>query len=84
MATRAQLQAQLDAIQAAKNTGALRVRHGDEDTIFRSLDEMDRIIRDLQNQIAAIDGTPPRSKVNYIEQTSRGLDGCIRLDKGFR
>lgn len=87
--TVASLQARLDAIVRARDSGVLRIRHGDEDTIFRSLDEMNRIVRSLQNQIDALNGVKPRSKVNYITQKSRGIgdgfpfDAAHLLDKGF-
>lgn len=83
-ATVAQLQARLDAIQAARDTGALRVRHGDEDTIFRDLDQMNRIIASLKAQIDALNGVVPRSKVNYVEQKARGYDYCFPFDWGYK
>ena len=58
-------QADLDALQQAIATGANRVRFGDKDTSFRTLDEMLR----LEDKIkAAIAGKPRvvarRSKFN--------------------
>jgi hypothetical protein len=69
--TTGQLQSQLDAITKARNSGVLMVRHGDTHTTFRTLAEMNQVIATLTRQIAAASGKK-RSKVNYIEQRTRG------------
>jgi hypothetical protein len=66
----ADLQAQLVAIKAAKATGVLTVRHGDTQTTYRSLDEMDRVIADLTAEINALSGTT--RKPRYIRQPRKG------------
>jgi roadblock/LC7 domain-containing protein len=46
-------QAELDALIAARNTGALTVRHSDGRMVtYRSLEEMDRTIARMQEEIA--------------------------------
>lgn len=83
--TATQIQARIDALQTARDAGVLRVRHGDTQTEFRSLDEMDRILASLKRDLAAANGTSPKSRVNYIEQTSKGYgDEAVGLNSdGF-
>jgi hypothetical protein len=46
-------QTDLDAIRAAKATGALEVRYADGRQVrYRSLTEMDRIIQDIERSLA--------------------------------
>jgi hypothetical protein len=70
--TEAQLQARIDAIRSARDTGALIVRHGDTQTQFRSLIEMNQIIADLEGQLSTLQGKT-RNRVSYIRQTCKGL-----------
>ena len=72
MAELATLQAQLAAIQKARNSGVLTVTHGDTSTTFRSLSDMDKIIGSLKDQISAA-GNTTRRKVRRIYQTGKGL-----------
>ena len=60
------VQAELDAILAAKASGALRVKFADRDTTFRSLDEMDRIIGGLENELAVLNGVVRTRAVQII------------------
>jgi hypothetical protein len=60
MATTIQLQARLEAIKKARDSGALMVRHENTQTQFRSLDEMNRIITQLEGEIAAAADTGTR------------------------
>jgi hypothetical protein len=78
----ADLQARLDQIQKAYDSGVLRVRHGDEDTIFRDHDDMARIINSLKKRIAALKGETAAPKVNYITQSSKGIGGTDSLGDG--
>lgn len=71
--TTAQLQSQLDAITKARNTGALMVRHGDTQTTFRSLAEMNQTIATIQRQLDEANGVTKRPRVNYVKQCNRGL-----------
>lgn len=72
MADATEIQGRIDAIQSARDSGALIVRHGDTSTQFRSLAEMDRIIADLQSQLDRANGVT-RKRVKYIAQCSKGL-----------
>lgn len=60
MATLAQLQARLESLRKARDTGALSVHHGETSTTFRSLAEMNSIIADLEAQITVASGTGKR------------------------
>lgn len=73
--TASQIQARIDALQAARDAGVSSVRHGDTQTTWRSVDELNQIIAALQNQLADATGSRRRAKVNYITQGSRGY-GC--------
>lgn len=70
--TAEQIQIRIDKIRTARDTGVLTVRHGDEQTTFRSLLEMDSIIASLERDLAKAQGKS-RSRVNYIVQTSKGF-----------
>lgn len=72
----AQIQARIDAIRSARDSGVLIVKHGDTSTTFRSLADMNLIIADLEKDLAKANGVK-KSRVGYITQTSKGLgDGC--------
>lgn len=74
--TAQQIQARIDAIRAARDTGVLIVRHGDTSTQFRSLAEMDSIIASLQKQLDALNGVV-KPRVRYIIQGTKGFgNGC--------
>lgn len=67
-------QIRLDAIIAARDSGALSVRHGETSTQFRSLEEMNEIIAKLERDIAAAATTPVvRQRLYYPWQSSKGL-----------
>ena len=72
MATLSELNAQLSALKAARNSGALIVKHGNTSTTFRSLAEIDSIIASLQAEIDA-QGTGRYSRIRYSQQTTKGL-----------
>lgn len=59
MATLVQLQARLEQLKAARDSGALTVRKGDDLVTYRSLTEIDEIIAALENQIGNFDSTAP-------------------------
>ncbi|MFL9499220.1 phage head-tail joining protein [Rhodopseudomonas palustris] len=69
--TAAQIEERIAQIRAARDSGVLIVRHGDAQSTFRSLAEMNAIIADLQSQLAAVTGAK-RPRVNYLRQGSRG------------
>lgn len=60
---------QLAAIRRAFASGVTRVRHGDSETSYRSLEEMERILKTVE---ADRSGAPKR-RVGYTRQTSKGL-----------
>jgi hypothetical protein len=65
-------QTQLAALRKSRNSGVLTVRYGETLTTFRSLAEMEQIIRSLENEIAALLGVSRRG-VRYIYQSGKGL-----------
>lgn len=67
----AEITARLTAIRKARDSGVLRVRHGEEETLFRSLKEMNDIIADLEAQLASVTSTP-RQRIFYPRQCSKG------------
>jgi hypothetical protein len=71
--TAEQIQAKLTALRGARDTGALIVRHGDTQTTFRTLAEMNAIIADLESQLATVQGTTTKKRVGYIVQKCKGL-----------
>ena len=72
MATADEITAKLVAIRAARDSGVLLVRHGDTQTQFRTLKEMNAIIADLEGQLATIQGKT-RQRVHYVRQDCKGL-----------
>lgn len=72
MASSAELQARLETLKKARDSGALNVRHGDQSVTYRSLSEMERIISELEGEIAALAGTR-RRKIRYTYQSGKGL-----------
>lgn len=71
----AQIQARIDSLRTARDSGVLIVRHGDTSTQFRSLEEMSAIIADLEGQLGTVNGTVRRSRVSYIRQNTKAF-GC--------
>lgn len=70
MADLATLQAQLEALKTARNSGVLIVRHGDEQVTYRSRAEIDSIIDSIQGEIDKANGVKKTPK--YIEQCGKG------------
>ncbi len=64
----------LEALKRARDTGVLRVRHGDTSTTFRSLAEIDTIIHQLEGQVA-VTAAPggARTRIRYPIQFTKGL-----------
>lgn len=67
-----ELEARIVAIRAARDSGVLIVRHGEEQTQFRSLKEMNEILADLEGDLATIQGKS-RAKIRYVRQICKGL-----------
>jgi chemotaxis response regulator CheB len=73
MATAAQIQARIDSLEKAIAAGVLIVQHGTSRVQYQSLNDMLRALARLEAQLAEANDETPRSKVNYVEQTSKGL-----------
>lgn len=66
--------AQRDALKEAIATGATKVRYRDREVDYRSLDEMKRILRDMEAEIDADAGIPaPRRSRQVRFVTTKGL-----------
>jgi aspartate aminotransferase-like enzyme len=52
VATTAELEARLEALKKSRDTGALVVSHAGTSTTFRSLAEIERIIKALEAELA--------------------------------
>jgi hypothetical protein len=65
------LEAALAALKKAKRSGALVVRHGDTSVTYRSVEELQAAINDVQGDINAINGVTRGPK--YVVQTGKGL-----------
>jgi hypothetical protein len=63
MATLTELQAQLEQLKRARNSGVLSIRKGDDSTTFRSLAEMNQAIAALEGEIAQASGTTGRVRM---------------------
>lgn len=63
MATLTELQAQLEQLKRARNTGVLQIRKGDDSTTFRSMKEMNEAIAALEGEIAAASGSGRRVRM---------------------
>lgn len=66
------IETKLTAIRNARDSGVLTVKHGDELTTFRTLEEMNSIIRDLEGKLADASGTARRSRIRYPRQCTKG------------
>lgn len=73
MADAATLQTQIDNLQAAIASGVLVVQHGTDRVQYQSYASMKAALQSLQAQLAEANGDTPRSRVNYIEQKSKGF-----------
>ena len=71
-ATLEQLEARRDALDKAIASGVLTIRHGDEQTTFRSMSEMMQARAFVQSQIDELQGKK-RTRVRYAYQSGRGL-----------
>lgn len=72
MTDSATITTRLEALKKARDTGVLTVKHGETLTTFRSLAEIQKIISQLEGDLAAANGTP-RRRLRYAYQSSKGL-----------
>jgi hypothetical protein len=56
-------QADIDALQAAVNSGVRRVKYVDREVEYQSLDEMRTMLSTLKMELAAANGTPRYTKI---------------------
>lgn len=66
----------LAGLQRARASGVLSVRHGDTQTTFRSLVEIDAIIRSLTAGVVGAGGMvtgPATPRLRYPRQRTKGL-----------
>lgn len=66
-----ELSDRLAALKKARDSGALIVKHGETMTTFRSLSEIERIIAELESEIAGL--VTPQRRIRYIFQSGKGL-----------
>jgi hypothetical protein len=64
-------QADIDNLKEAIAQGALRVRFGDRDVIYRSLAEMQQTLTIMQNEVNGATGRKPTRQIRFV--TSKGL-----------
>ena len=72
-ATAEQIQARIDSLEKAIAAGVLIVQHGTSRIQYNSISDMLKALQRLESQLAQVNGETPRSRVNYIEQTSKGF-----------
>jgi hypothetical protein len=71
MATAAELTTRLADLKRARDSGVLIVKHGDTSNTYRSLDEIERIIGEIESEISTLNGTAKR-RVRHAYQISKG------------
>ena len=71
-----QIRARIAALQASRDAGVLRVRHGNTDVQYQSVEDMNKVLAALQAQLDALEGNTVRPRVNYIRQDSKGFGTC--------
>ncbi len=67
--------AQRDALREAIALGALRVKYRDREVTYRDLDEMRRLLREIEADIAKDQGLQPRRRARQVRFVTGG-DGC--------
>lgn len=71
MATLEELNLQLAALKKARASGVLIVRHGDTQVTYRSIDDIQKAIDAIIEEINALKGIKRRPR--YVRQDGRGL-----------
>lgn len=69
--TESEINTRLTTLYKMRDSGVLIIRHGDTSTQFRSMDELERVIRQLERQLNTAQGRV-RSRVSYIRQSRKG------------
>lgn len=64
-----ELQARLVALKKARDTGVFQLRKGDDQVQYRSLEEINEIIADLEGDIAALTETTRVRRVRFHDRT---------------
>lgn len=72
MASLPDLRARREKLVKAIDSGALTIRHGEKQVTYRSLNEMEKTLARLDDEIAALSGGKKRPKGRRI-YTRRGL-----------
>lgn len=75
--TATEIQARIDALQKSRDAGVLNVRHGADSVTYQSLSQMDKVLARLKAELASVNGTTPRSKLNYLRQESKGYGQLV-------
>lgn len=65
------LEARLEALYEAQSSGALKVKHGDTEVTYRSMEELNRAIAIIIGKINKLNGTV--RKPVYVQQNTKGL-----------
>lgn len=60
----------LAALKVARDSGVLTVKHGETSTTYRSLSEINSLIRQLEGEVA---GAVVGPRTSYIYQLGKGL-----------
>ena len=81
--TASQIQIRIDTLQAAMAAGVLIVGSGTDKVQYQSYSDMAKALNSLKAQLAAANGTAPRSRLNYVTQKSKGFGHGIDPKKGF-
>lgn len=71
--TEEEIQARIDRLRKAIDSGVLTIQHGDTRTTYRSLAEMERTLRALTGELAVAQSRDRRRRPTYILQTGKGL-----------
>lgn len=67
----ATIQSEIDALRASLSKGILRVRHGDTETTYQSVDQMRGWLRELEGELNGVSDEPVR-QVRF--KTSKGFE----------
>lgn len=66
-----EIRSEIDALRRAKATGTLSVSYGDHSATYRSIYEMNSVLKDLEAELAGLNGTARVRSVAFL--TGKGL-----------